>query len=159
MRSAERREFVKAVLKATGGHEKQLARRLTLEPKEAPAAADAAAGASAAGASADKLTSMFMLARPYIPDDCFVYAFMYTLLRTILRMNGLSSNGRYPWHGCRYGVDVLRFFLVLYTISSEATIDMLRGGAIELDEQRNDLMLCYQESLGPPSTCSPRASS
>jgi hypothetical protein len=121
-----RRDFVNAVLKATGTHDTQHVqetplgkrKRVTLEP------------AAAAAADVDVLTATFTAARPYISRYCFVYSFLLTLLRAVLILNCVPGYGRNVWTDSLEGMDVLRFFAVLYTISSGSVLEALRGGAI-----------------------------
>ena len=123
----KRRDFIRGVLMVTGTHESSPSNeeeapgkrpRVSVEPRTA---------------AVDVLSDTFKAARPYITNFCFVYAFMLTLLRAVLICNNVSGYGRHVWDGSKEGIDVLRLFAVLHTVSSKATLDALRGGAIAVD--------------------------
>jgi hypothetical protein len=123
----DRRDFIRAVLMVTGTH-KSSPSNVEETPAKRPRVSIAPGSVVT-----DVLSDTFKAARPYITNFCFVYAFMLTLLRAVLICNNVSGYGRHVWDGSKEGTDVLRFFAVLYTISSQATLDALRGGAIAED--------------------------
>ena len=84
----------------------------------------------------DEFTATFPAARPYISEFCFVYSFLFRPHAVPLNAHPqrrLGVRHTRPGRGSSKGVDVLRFFVALHTIASEAVFDALRGGAIAND--------------------------
>lgn len=79
----------------------------------------------------DELTNTFNAAREYILRESFAYSFIMAMLRAILALNNVEGyvRGRHiNYFGTFEGQDVLRFFCVLYTVTSARVIDVFRGG-------------------------------
>ena len=54
--------------------------------------------------------------RPYCKPGTFVYNILMTIFRHVLIMNNIFEYGRHAWHGNPEGEDVLRFWIVYWTV-------------------------------------------
>ena len=88
----------------------------------------------------------FLAAHKYILRDSFAYSFIITMLRASFALNrveGFVRGRHFNYFATFEGQDVLRFFCVLYTVTSASVIDELRGGEMTTEKRNAKHKGCF----------------
>ena len=91
------------------------------------------------------------------PLDLVRPVIIFTMLRSVLILNGIYDYGRSIWSGDTEGTGFLRFYAVLYTVVGAPGIELLRGGAVTVPPARLTGIRSYVHSFSYCSTARPRA--